>query len=188
MKDFKRYFFETLIQLAILANVFRENSRHSMPAISSRSRNYLSGVLQTIELDATGGEFDYLLLNDMNRHPSHTFYGNDMTSQPFENSSDFMNENYRIKETDTYLNDIRLLQRFNRLNSRHTPSGNSRNVAGQMNNFLFVAPASFSYTNSNQKELSRLSETRLLFNSIEANINSNQFNKEVFERKNICFF
>jgi hypothetical protein len=178
MKEFKKYFFETLIQLAILANVFRENGRYTVPeapSITSGS-NYLGRVFQTIELDSNGGDLDYLFLNDniSNRYSQYN-EGHDHNSTNF-NSSDFSmeNGNYINKQTDTYLNDIRF---FRRLNSRSNPNTQTR--VGNMNNFLFIAPATFSYTNSNQKELNRLSETRLLFNSIEANINNNQFSKEV---------
>jgi hypothetical protein len=171
MKDFKKYFFETLIQLAVLANVFRENSRHTEPlnTISSRSQSYLGGVFQTIEINSTStSELDYLLLNDN----QYSIY------QDVDNNSVYLNDNRFIaKEAATYLNDIRLLQRFNnRLDPRRIIGHNNIN-----NNFLFVAPASFSYANNNQKELSRLSETRLLLNSIEANLNNNQFNKEDLE-------
>ena len=178
MKEFKKYFFETLIQLAILANVFRENSRFTVPEASSIASGpgYSGRVFQTIELDSNGGDLDYLFLNNniSNRYSQYN-EGHDHNSTNF-NSSDFSMDHgsYINKQTDTYLNEIQFLRR---LNSRSNP--NTRTRVGNMNNFLFVAPATFSYTNNNQKELNRLSETRLLFNSIEANINNNQFSKEV---------
>jgi hypothetical protein len=184
MKEFKKYFFETLIQLAILANVFRENGRYSIrdAVSSSNGRSYLGRVFQTIELNSTRGNLDYLFLNDNISNDRYSQYSQELDSD--FNSSDFSmeNSNYINKETDAYINDMRFLRR---LNSRSSNT-NSRSQVGNMNNFLFVAPASFSYNNNNQKELNRLSETRLLFNSIEQQQQSNnQFNKEVYNVNNV---
>ena len=188
MKEFKKYFFETLIQLAILANVFRENGRYSIhdAVSSSNGRSYLGRVFQTIELNSTRGNSDYLFLNENISNDRYSQYSQDLDVRDF-NSSDFSmeNSNYINKETDAHINDIRFLRR---LNSRSSNT-NSHNHVGNMNNFLFVAPASFSYNNNNQKELNRLSETRLLFNSIEQQQQSNnQFNKEVYNVNNVIIF
>ena len=166
MRDFKKYFFETLIQLAILANVFRGNNRHPTDVNHN--------VMQTIELNSTSSELDYLFLsNNIYSPAAPPFYHYPQNfSTEIENDNNYMNSNFRGKEAQSYVNDIRWIQRLNRLGSRQSPSPISNTQ-----NFLFVAPASFSYNSNNQKELNRLSETRLLLNSIETS--NNQFNKEV---------
>ena len=179
MREFKKYFFETLIQLAVLANVFRGTTRHSTHLMER------GGVLQTIELNSTSGELDYLFLSEnLNLN---TAYQNNFSNEDDNINMNYVNSNYGVKEAEAFMNDIRFIQRMNRLaTSRHSPNRNIPSpLTGNNQNFLFVAPASFSYTNNNQKELSRLSEARLLLNSLEQANNNNQFSKEVNE---ICFF
>jgi hypothetical protein len=170
MREFKKYFFETLIQLTILANVFRENNRHTTNINFNNNNNNYSINNDLLTQTYSSNELELLLLND--------------NLNNFNNNQSDLNNNYRVKETEQYLNDIRSIERLNKLLNRppSSPSYTDSNlIAPNTNNHLFIAPASFSYNTNNQKDLNRLGETRLLLNSIEANSNSNnnQFSKEV---------
>lgn len=155
MRDFKKHFFTSLIQLTILANVFRQNSRYSNLINDSHSNYFLTSDSNTTLLD---GQLDLILLRD-NSHFNSRF---DDTSRSTSN----LNNNYRTKETLSYLKDLKLINLLNRYNL--SPSFTSFN-----HNPILLLPASFlNSTNTNQKDIGDLTETRLLLNSIELNLNN----------------
>ncbi len=166
MRDFKKYFFESLLQLTILASVFRQNSRFTF--ITNNNNNNLNDSLirsytRTFEPYSTIGQLDFL------------FYRENLNQ-----TNNLINEtsgSYRSKEIISNLKDLQAINIFNRFNL-HPLNNQIPNIPSQN---LLLLPASFlNNTTSNQKGLVDLTETRLLLNSIELNLN-NPILKKVIE-------
>ena len=153
MRNFKKYFFESLLQLTILATVFRQNSRFSD---NSRQFNDSTTHVTASEKNRTFGQLDLLFLND--------------NFNQFNETSHHLNNQYRHKELAIIHKDLKLLNILNTLQI-------------QPNSNLILLPASFlNNTNNNQRNIVDLTETRLLLNSIELNLN-NPTLKKVIEVK-----
>lgn len=146
MRGHKKYFFVSLIQLTLLANVFRQNNRFT--------------------------SFDESLLN----HESNfTFLITPLDDQGFFNSLSFPETNFTHEETNSakeiqsYLNELRVIDRINRLTSP---------VLTRQQESIVIQPASAIY-GENQKAIIDLSETRILLNSIEMNAHNNHTLRKV---------
>lgn len=211
MREFKKYFFETLIQLTILASVFRQNSddslnrhlHHTTTAdqyIDQLTNNYHYHY-SPVRNASLVGDLDLLLLNEnsnylryqanLNSNSSSSSSGSNYSSSGGIGGSDLVHRNHLLKEQDNR-NDLKLIQRFNRLLSSSSSSSSSSRrfikppidpIANHQilfPNNLFVAPATFQSTNNNHKELQfELSEAenRLLLD-LNANNYLNSFSKE----------
>lgn len=93
MRDFKKYFFESLIQLTVLANLLRQNSHHY---------DYINEVDYVVPMN-TAGELDLLLSNQR----YHRHYSINQT-----NTNMSLDHNYRTKEqNEAYMNTVRSLNR-----------------------------------------------------------------------------
>jgi hypothetical protein len=186
MRDPKKNFFQGLLQLTILVYFLRHSTRLGTDLVTN--------------LNQINTNLDYFYYNDLYNLPappsihqhSPQLYGelellrltnninnriNNNRNSQINESSEYLNSNYRIKESRQYLNDISLLnliQKINQTDYEHNFTQFGRNIHQQ----IFVAPASFSESTANPKEIRNLSETRLLLNSIELNWN-NQLTKEV---------
>jgi hypothetical protein len=153
MREFKKYFFESIIQLTILANVFKQYNRF----------NQLDEPMFNSFHDAiAAGDLNMLMRTE-------NFNQNNRSSNNGSLESDtFLNYNYRVKETQSYMNELKLIDRLNRLTSS----------ASLSNPNLILFPASYiDNSNNNPKELNDLSETRILLNSIELNPNNHTLRK-----------
>ena len=179
MRDFKKYFFQSLLQLTILATVFRQNSRYTNLTSNTNNNHHhnhnnnssniflddsYSNYLSSSERNSTIGQLDLLLLRQ-------NFNLNYTASDLNENSHAYLNANYRSKEAISYLKDLRLI---NLLNSHYvTPFAILNNPLPAHSPNLFLLPASFlNNSNNNQKSVVDLQETRFLLNSIELNLNN----------------
>ena len=152
MRDFKKFFFTSLLQLTILANVFRQNSRYSNLINDSNSNLFLTSD----QNNTTLGQLDLILL----RHSTSHF------NQFNDTSQSNLNNYYRTKETLAYQKDLHLINLLNRYNLSSTFTNFNQNP-------ILLLPASFLNSSSNnQKDISDLTETRLLLNSIELNFNN----------------
>jgi len=187
MRDLKKYFFQSLLQLTILATVFRQNSRYTNLTSNTNNNHHhhhnhnnnssniflddsYSNYLSSSERNSTIGQLDLLLLRQ-------NFNLNYTASDLNENSHAFLNANYRSKEAISYLKDLRLI---NLLNSHYvTPFAILNNPLPAHSPNLFLLPASFlNNSNNNQKSIVDLQETRFLLNSIELNLNNPILKKE----------
>lgn len=149
MRHFKKYFFESLIQLTILATVFRQNSRFS--------------ELDSEPLFNQENSFNYF--NGPGKNINGSLYGE--SHDQFE----FLDNINRAKDTENLFNELRRQRRSNQLVEQGVRSRNQQNIVLQ--------PASAFYPMDNQKRIIDHTETRILLNSIELNNNNNrQFRKE----------
>jgi hypothetical protein len=164
MRDFKKYFFESLLQLTILASVFRQNSRFTLITNNNNLNDSLiRSYSRTFEQYSTIGQLDFL------------FYRENLNQT--SNSINETSGSYRSKEIISNLKDLQTINIFNRFNL-HTLNNQIPNIPSQN---LLLLPASFlNNTTNNQKGLVDLTETRLLLNSIELNLN-NPILKKVIE-------
>lgn len=163
MRDFKKHFFETLIQLTILANVFRQNNHPFSPASpESDDQQYpLFNLNSQQSFQSQYTEPDLLFLQD---------------NFNFSASIDNLNqENYRVKEVRSFFNELNLINRQNQQLSRALPIPRPE---PQLPNIV-LQPASAIYPSNNHKRIIDLSETRILLNSLELNANNNNSLRKV---------
>lgn len=166
MRDFKKHFFETLIQLTILANVFRQNN-HPFSTTSPEGDHqqyplfFPNLTQQSFQSQYT--EPDLLFLQDIFN-----------VSTCIDNLNQ---ENYRVKEVRSYFNELNLINRQNQQLSRALPF---QRQESQLPNIV-LQPASAIYPSNNHKRIIDLSETRILLNSLELNANNNNSLRKEFE-------
>lgn len=164
MRDFKKHFFETLIQLTILANVFRHNNHpFSTTSPEGDHQHYplfnLNLSQQSFQSQYT--EPDLLFLQD---------------NFNFSATIDNLNqENYRVKEVRSYFNELNLINRQNQQLSRALPIPRQETLLPN----IVLQPASAIYPSNNHKRIIDLSETRILLNSLELNANNNNSLRKV---------
>ena len=188
MRDFKKYFFQSLLQLTILATVFRQNSRYTnLINHNSHNNNNIflddsySNYLSSSEHNSTIGQLDLLLLRE------NYFNSNYSALDLNESSHTFLNSNYRSKETFSYLKDLRLINLLNRHDTQlSSPFALLNNPVTVHSPNLLLLPASFLNNTNNQKSVVDLTETRFLLNSIELNLN-NPILKKVIKIKIYVF-
>lgn len=185
MREFKKYFFEGLLQLTILAALMRQNN--IMPSLSSSS-------------SLTRGDYHRQFIDYFNWYP-HSSSSNGSTTLPLNvnlslvdhlASHIYLDKLASDPNLDTLLSSSssssRLndeLRRLNRLNARIQQQQQQHNHQTQQSNYInqppvqhfIVAPSYFYMNNNNPKDHTDRSETRLLLNSIE--FNNNQLTKEV---------
>lgn len=154
MRELKKSFFQTILQLTVLAYFFRQSARFS------------TGDDLTLSLNQLYNLPAYLTVNSHHPHRNHQS----------ENQDSHLSLVYRTKEASQYLDDIRILNLINRIDHQESSTTNN-NTSNLTIPYLIVAPAT-SFASTSSKDLINLSETRLLLNSIELNW-SNQFTKEV---------
>lgn len=190
MKELKKYFFETLIQLTILATLFRQNGR----LLNESSNDLVFGVLDTDENLNIGGGGGFLFapergiidprpylpnVNDLRLGDSFqllndnlTFLKNNITDRTQyclnrHKSSGLVQRELKIL--------IQLVKKNTAMSTTTTPIYPRNNLFYQFYHpridQYFVLPASFYSSCNNQKDIINLSETRLLLNSIELNNN-----------------
>ena len=164
MREFKKHFFETLIQLTILVNVFRLNNHpFSTTSQENDDQQYplfnLNLSQQSFQRQYT--ELDLLFLQD-----------NFIFSASIDNLNQ---ENYLVKEVRSYFNELNLINRQNQQLSRALPIPRPE---PQLPNIV-VQPASAIYPSNNHKRIIDLSETRILLNSLEFNANNNNSLRKV---------
>lgn len=165
MRNFKKYFFESLIQLTILANVFRQNNQFTSltePYFAEPGNNYqYSPLSYSIQNRYISGEIDLLLLNEDRL--------NGLARNHSTENQESLNNNYALKETQSYFDEMRMIDRLNRLTRPSTPQ-------------MIVQPASALCMVNNHKQTIDVSETRTLLNSIELNaLNDNPMLRKEFE-------
>jgi hypothetical protein len=190
MRDQKKNFLQGLLQLTILVYFFRHSTRLGTDLISNLNQintniDYYNDLynLPTVQHYSSlpqqqlHGELELLRLNSRINSNNNQNQNRNISESV---SSEYLNSNYRIKESRQYLNDISLLNLIQKINqTNHVDSTNFSHFERNLHpDIIFIAPASFSESNNNPKEIRNLSETRLLLNSIELNWN-NQLTKEV---------
>ncbi len=183
MRENKKNFFHSLLQLTILVYFFRQSTRlstdlllnnnvdsySSSPTTANRPflLNYnqlLLSVYDSIDLQTSSSISNSLSSTNNNYNNS-------------RNTNHSISAQYTLKESRQYVDDLRILNLINKINN--TAAHLEQQQQNQSNNFsFFVAPATYSNPTTSHKELINLSETRLLLNSIELNWN-NQLTKEV---------
>jgi hypothetical protein len=174
MRDFKKHFFQSLLQLTILATVFRQNSRYTNLINHNCTNNNniffndsYSDYLSSSENNSTIGQLDLLLLRE---HFNSNYSSLDLN----EHSHAYLNSNYRSKETFSFLKDLRIINLLNRhslqLSSPFAILNNPIPAVHTQN--LLLLPASFLNNSNNHKSVVDLTETRFLLNSIELNLNN----------------
>lgn len=172
MRNFKKYFFESLIQLTILANVFRQNNQFTSligdPFFSDQFNSNRYFTYLSTPVNQTSGDLDLLLLNEnLNLH----LVSNSSSSQQ-QNEQEFMNSNSRVKEAQSYFDESRAIERLDRLTRPDSPL-RIRQPAN-----IVLQPASAIYLSNNHKGIIDLSEMRILLNSLELNAqNDHTFRK-----------
>jgi hypothetical protein len=189
MREFKKSFLPTLLQLSILVYFLRHSTRLG----SDLTATTIASTAAVAGFNRIGFDYFYLNLPVSISHHEDSLHGeldllrlnfNSLSNQDSTSSriiNQYTNGNYLPKETRQYLNDLGVLNLINKINQTAELGQNNSNPLNSNFNFhqrIFIAPASFSESAPNPKDSRDLSETRLLLNSIELNWN-NQLTKEV---------
>lgn len=149
MRGHKKYFFVSLIQLTLLANVFRQNNRFTSfdESLLNHESNF---TFLLTPLDGQGDSF--------------------FNTWPLSDTNFTHEEINHAKEIQSYLNELRVIDRLNRLT---VPAITRQREP------IVIRPASAIYAGGNQKAIIDLSETRILLNSIEMNAHNNHTLRKV---------
>ena len=175
MREIKKSFFQSFLQLTILVYFFRQSTRFSTDLVLSNLNNQIN-TNDLYNLPAhLSHPLDLIRFNNNIENTLHRYNNinniNNSNHNHILSDTDHLNRYYRIKESRQYVNDIRLLNLIHKIDQ----NSNSSNTQSQITvtlPYLFIAPASFASSNINPKELRNLSETTLLINSIELNWNT----------------
>ncbi len=169
MRNFKKYFFESLIHLTILANVFRNNSRYtSLTGESFFTDQFENNNFPLTSQNYTPSHLELILLN----HRLNNAIFNDPSSH------EYLSLSYSIKEIDLSHNiDIDRLYRLVR-----TDSSQSFFIPVP----IVLQPASAIYIGCQQKGVIDRSEMRILLSSLELNYQNNHTLRKVSQL--ICLF
>jgi hypothetical protein len=172
MRDFKKYFFETLIQLTILANVFRQNYQPitttaptTTTTTTSNSNAYHFHSLLNNNFNISQGDYTEQDLLFLRENLNLAFVDN------------LNRDSYRAKEIQSYLNELNFINNQNQQLTRRLSI--RRPVSQQQFPNIVIQPASAIYPNNNHKQIIDLSETRILLNSLELNANNNNSLRKV---------
>lgn len=150
MREFKKYFFEGLLQLTILATLLRNQSPYH--------NNYMRN---------NGHDRPYVLGGERN-------FSLEQLSYLGGRNANYLDKIDLVDDSSHASEELRRLNRLLELETTPAPPALAPRLRLPP---LTVAPSFFFMNNNNQKDVINLSETRLLLNSIE--FNNNQLTKEV---------
>jgi len=163
MRNFKKYFFESLIQLTILANVFRQNNRYtSLTGVPFFTNQFETNHFSFPAQNYTSGDLELLLLNENLNHP--------LTIE-HPNNQELSSTTHLIKEAE-YSENI-AIERLYRLTRPDLP----QSIVIQRP--IVLQPASAVYNSCQQKGVIDRSEMRILLNSLELNYQNNNTLRKV---------
>lgn len=172
MKDFKKRFLETLIQLTILVNIFRHNNRfgtnNPFDFNQLNQSNYFTSLYSTNLLrrshfyNHSSGGLDLLTLSSNTNNYSFSYqkefdnvYNNNYSNHIRNNYSDFNSHISRLKEIPSnklheYSNEQRLIQTLEQ-NSRRLLQPQQINSFEYLNRFIdnLLFPINFNNLNNN---------------------------------------
>lgn len=185
MREFKKYFFEGLLQLTILAALMRQQNV-ILPPGSGQFFDYFNlypnepsyGLLRNvINANVSNNNSNFSSFLDLNNTFLYKFdSGGGGTAGLLNDSLSSSAASSRLSEELRQLN--RLNARLNNAHQQHSIASNSF-IQPPAQHYI-VAPSYFYLNNNNNPKdmTSNRSETRLLLNSLEFN-NNNQLTKEV---------